>query len=166
MNGDFAAKSRWNYFATDRHETIFNCHMNNFGTIIENKVDFFIIKNEFTTFKNVKSGVQTIALPAPDNCPLGDCSRGNCPLPGQLLPRIIAPGWLHPDYYSQTITINIIAPWQYPPGNCPRGKLPFRWFVACIIVPRTNGPEKNCRQENSFKDKLHPRYFFLKNQKS
>ena len=64
--------------------------MNNFGTIIENKADFFIIKNEFTTFKNVKSGVQTISLPAPDNCPLGDCSRGNCPLPGQLLLLVLS----------------------------------------------------------------------------
>ena len=29
--------------------------MNNLGTIIENKVDFFIIKNKAIAFKNVKS---------------------------------------------------------------------------------------------------------------
>ena len=33
-----------------RHETIFNFHMNNFDTIIEN-----MIKNKVITFKNVKS---------------------------------------------------------------------------------------------------------------
>ena len=38
-----------------RHETIFNFHMNNFGTLIENKADFFIIKNKVITFKNVES---------------------------------------------------------------------------------------------------------------
>ena len=37
------------------YETIFNFHMNNLGTIIENKADFFIIKNKVITFKNVKS---------------------------------------------------------------------------------------------------------------
>ena len=30
------------------------------------------------------------------------------------------------------------------PGNCPWGKLPFRWFVGYIIAPKANGPEKNC----------------------
>ena len=38
----------------------------------------------------------------PDNCPLDDCSRKMTPL--------------------------IIAPWQYPPGNCPRGKIAF-WMI-------------------------------------
>ena len=38
-----------------RHETIFNFYINNFCTIIENKADFFIIKNKVTAFKNVKS---------------------------------------------------------------------------------------------------------------
>ena len=38
-----------------RHETIFNFHINNFCTIIENKADFFIIKNKVTAFKIVKS---------------------------------------------------------------------------------------------------------------
>ena len=44
MTRDFAAKSR--------HETIFNFHMNNFGTIIGNKADFCIIKNKIITFKS------------------------------------------------------------------------------------------------------------------
>ena len=44
MTGDFAAKSH--------QETIFNFHMNNFGTIIGNKADFCIIKNKVITFKN------------------------------------------------------------------------------------------------------------------
>ena len=32
---------------------MFNFHMNNFDTIIENKADFFIIKSKGTNFKNV-----------------------------------------------------------------------------------------------------------------
>ena len=47
-----------------------------------------------------------------------------------------------PDYFFRKITPKIIAPWQYPPGNCPRGKLSFGWFVAYIFTPRTIGPEK------------------------
>ena len=37
-----------------RHHIIFNFYMNNFETIIENKADFFIIKDKVITFKNVK----------------------------------------------------------------------------------------------------------------
>ena len=42
MTGDFATKY---YFTTKLY---------NFDTIIENKADFFIIKNKAITFKNVK----------------------------------------------------------------------------------------------------------------
>ena len=37
-----------------RHKTIFNFHMNNFGTIVENKVDFFIINSKVITSNNAK----------------------------------------------------------------------------------------------------------------
>ena len=43
-------RNDWRDFAA----TIFNFHMNKFGTIIANKADFFIIKNKFDTFKNVQ----------------------------------------------------------------------------------------------------------------
>ena len=75
---------------------------------------------------NEQNGVWTIA--PEENFPPNNCLRG------QLLLN----------YCSPTITPKIIAPWQYTPGNCPRGKLPFGWFVAYIIAPRTNGPEENC----------------------
>ena len=63
-------------------------------------------------------------------------------------------GQLLLNYCSPTITPKIIAPWQYTPGNCPRGKLTFGWFMAYIVAPRTNGPE-----ENYPVGKLHSRYF-------
>ena len=46
MTGDFALKSRRNYFVTK----LFNFHMSNFDTIIENEADFFIIKSKGTNF--------------------------------------------------------------------------------------------------------------------
>ena len=62
------------------------------------------------------------------------------------------PGWLPPGSSPK-----IIAPGQYPPGNCTRGKLSFGWYVA----PRTNGSEEKCPS-----GKLSQGYFFPKNQKS
>ena len=86
---------------------------------------------------------------------LGQLPRGKVPL-RIITPRLITPEQLPsmvieesvpqdncpPDYFFRKITPKIIAPWQYPPGNCPRGKLSFGWFVAYIFTPRTIGPEK------------------------
>ena len=45
MTGNFAAKLVLNYFAM---KTIFDFHMHNFGRIIENKADLFVIKSKIT----------------------------------------------------------------------------------------------------------------------
>ena len=109
----------------------------------------------------------------PDNCPMDDCppdhfpqtiaSEENCALPARIIaPRTISPedncprgtllpAWLPPDYCSRKITPRVIAPWQYPTGNCPRGKLPFGWFVVYIIAPRKTVPQEYCST-----DKLQP----------
>ena len=75
---------------------------------------FFLVSKQLSPRKMVP----------PDNCLLDDCPP--------------------PDYCFHAITPKIIGPWQYSPGNCLRGKLPFGWFVAYIVAPRTNGPEENC----------------------
>ena len=62
---------------------------------------------------------------APEN----NCHPNNCPR-GKLPPWMIAPG--------------LLLPGNYPKDNCPQGKLFFKWFVAYIIAPWTNGPEENC----------------------
>ena len=49
-------------------------------------------------------------------------------------------GKLLPGYWFQTITPKIIASWQYPLENFLWAKLPFGWFVACIIAPRKTTP--------------------------
>ena len=87
----------------------------------------------------------------PDNCPWGK-------LP--LTPWIIVPEDNFPlDDCSRTITSKVIALWPHPSGNCPLGKLPFGWFVACIISPGTNDPEENFPHENCPRDELHPIHF-------
>ena len=106
----------------------------------------------------IEDGVQTIDFE--ENCLSGNCPLGLLPPPSPprlLPPRIIAPvgncppdnfpwmiapGLLLPDNYLSYLKDN--CPWQYHPGNCPWGKLPFRWFVAYTITPRANGPEENC----------------------
>ena len=56
---------------------------------------------------------------------------------GKLPPRIIVPSDNCPlDDCARKITSKIIAPWQYPHGNC--SWVPFGWFVLRNIVPRVN----------------------------
>ena len=64
------------------------------------------------------------AISSEDKCcrvklPLGNCALDDC---------------------ARKITPKIIVPWQYPPRNCPRGKLSFKWFAAYIIPPRKTDP--------------------------
>ena len=54
--------------------------------------------------------------------PLDDCPSPRTIASEENCPRIIAPL----DDCSRKMTPLIIAPWQYPPGNCPRGKIAFR----------------------------------------
>ena len=84
-----------------------------------------------------------IAHPRVDDYSQKISPEENYPLDNGLCGKL-PPGWLHPDYWSQTNIPKIIAPWQYPLGNCPRAKLSFRWFVFYRIASRTNGPKENC----------------------
>ena len=84
-----------------------------------------------------------IAHPRVDDYSQKVSPEENYPLDNGLCGKL-PPGWLHPDYWSQTNIPKIIAPWQYPLGNCPRAKLSFRWFVFYRIASRTNGPKENC----------------------
>ena len=84
---------------------------------------------------NISLGIICVRTTAPEeNCPPVNCRpdnfpRGKFPL-RQLTSR----------ESSWTITPVIIAPRQYPPVNCPRGKLSFRWFAVYIIPPRKTDP--------------------------
>ena len=97
----------------------------------------------------------------PGNCPLDDyCLPDYCP---QNCPQIILPDnplnalnycpWIN----APGLIPEIIAPWQYPPGNCSRGKLYFGWFVVYIIPHLTNGSRENYQidTEKVYHQKTH-----------
>ena len=150
----------------------FHTALRNFTPLVGNKINLFMILTWKYNTNNivVHTGVRTIApliiIPQtnfPWTIPLGLLSSGQLPprnigrgkLPPRKLPSwrlsprnigsgVIASWIIGPDYCYRKRTPKVIAPWQYPPGNFPRGKLPFRWFAVYIIALPTNSPEENC----------------------